>query len=361
MSAFPNASFWRGRRVLVSGHTGFKGGWMTLWLDRLGATVAGYALRPDTDPNLFTLCRLDEIAGHNVGDVRDPDHLRSVMDRFRPDIVFHMAAQPLVRESYADPVGTYATNVMGTVNLLEAVRHTPGVAAAIVVTSDKCYAEAPERLPYGEDDPMGGRDPYSSSKGAAELVTAAYANSFLIAGGCAVATVRAGNVLGGGDWAADRLAADIMRGLLAGETPVLRNPGAVRPWQHVLDPLRGYLLAAEHLARARPPAPAAWNFGPDAASEVTVAEVAGRLCRLWGGDARVRAAPQTGAPHEAPVLRLRSEKARRELDWAPALDLEAALSRTVAWFRAYQRGEDMRAVTRQQIDTHEDPAMEAAQ
>lgn len=361
MSAFPQAPFWRGKRVMVTGHTGFKGGWLTLWLDRLGATLAGYALPPDTDPNLFALCRLDEIVEHHVGDVRDLDGLRRVMAAFRPDVVFHLAAQPLVRASYADPVGTYATNVMGTVNLLEAVRHTPSVGVAIVVTSDKCYAEDPERLPYREGDSMGGRDPYSSSKGAAELVTAAYANSFLTGRGCAVASVRAGNVLGGGDWAVDRLAADIMRGLLAGHEPVLRNPAAVRPWQHVLDPLRGYLLAAEYLAHTGPTAPAAWNFGPDAASEVTVGEVADILCRLWGDGAQVRVAPEADAPHEAPVLRLRSDKARRELNWAPGLPLTQALAETVAWFRAHQRREDMRAVTRRQIDVYCGPAMETAQ
>ncbi len=361
VSAFPQPSFWRGKRVLITGHTGFKGGWLSMWLDRLGATLAGYALAPDTAPSLFALCGLDEIVEHHVGDVRDLDALSRVMAAFRPDIVFHLAAQPLVRASYADPVGTYATNVMGTVNLLEAVRQTPSVGVAVVVTSDKCYAEDPERLPYREGDSMGGRDPYSSSKGAAELVTAAYANSFLIGRGCAVASVRAGNVIGGGDWAMDRLAADIMRGLLAGQEPVLRNPDAIRPWQHVLDPLRGYLLAAEHLARTLPAAPAAWNFGPDAASEVTVGHVADMLCRLWGDGARIRVAQQADAPHEAPVLRLRSDKARRELDWAPGLELAEALSETVAWFRAYQRGEDMRAVSRRQIDVHCGPAMEAAQ
>ncbi|WP_346323887.1 CDP-glucose 4,6-dehydratase [Emcibacter sp. SYSU 3D8] len=361
MSAFPQPSFWRGKRVLVTGHTGFKGGWLSLWLDRLGAEVAGYALPPDTDPSLFALCRIGEIAEHHVGDVRDPDALQRVMAAFRPDIVFHLAAQPLVRASYADPVGTYATNVMGTVNLLEAVRRTPSVTVAVVVTSDKCYAEDTGRLPYGEGDPMGGRDPYSSSKGAAELVTAAYAHSFLAARGCAVATVRAGNVLGGGDWAVDRLAADIMRGLLAGQEPVLRNPGAVRPWQHVLDPLRGYLLAAEHLARTRPTAPATWNFGPDAASEVTVREVAGMLCDLWGDGAKIQVAPQPDAPHEAHMLRLSSDKARRELGWTPALPLADALTETVAWFRACQRGDDMRAVSRGQIERHGGLAMKAAQ
>ncbi len=361
MSAFPDASFWRGKRVLVTGHTGFKGGWMTLWLNLLGADVAGYALAPDTEPNLFTLCRLDEVVRHHAGDVRDLDGIRRVMEDFGPDIVFHMAAQPLVRASYDDPVGTYATNVMGTVNVLEAVRRKPSVRVAVVVTSDKCYDEAPERLPYREGDPMGGRDPYSSSKGAAELVTAAYARSFLIARGCATASVRAGNVLGGGDWAADRLVADIMRALLAGEAPALRNPAAIRPWQHVLDPLRGYLLAAEHLAGTRPSALQSWNFGPDAASEVTVGEVTDRLCCLWGDGASARIMPQTDAPHEAAVLRLRSDKARAELDWAPGLDLEATLSNTAAWFRAYQRGDDMRAVTVRQIDVYGGRAMEAAQ
>jgi CDP-glucose 4,6-dehydratase len=361
MSAFPQPSFWRGKRVLITGHTGFKGGWLTLWLERMGASLAGYALPPNTDPSLFTLCRLDQVIEHHEGDVRDLDAMRRVVDGFKPDVVFHMAAQPLVRPSYANPVGTYAINIMGTVNILEAVRHAPSVGVAVMVTSDKCYAEDPERLPYQENDRMGGHDPYSSSKGAAELVTAAYARSFLIGRGCSVASVRAGNVVGGGDWATDRLVADMMRGLVAGEDPVLRNPEAVRPWQHVLDPVRGYLLAAEHLARTQPSEPAAWNFGPDSSSEVTVRKVADMLCRMWGNDARTRIAPEQDAPHEAPVLRLRSDRARRELGWAPGLPLEEALSQTVAWFRAQQRGEDMRAVTREQIDGYGDRAMEAAQ
>jgi CDP-glucose 4,6-dehydratase len=244
--------------------------------------------------------------------------------------------------------------------VLEAARLVPGVAAMVVITSDKCYAEDPRGVPYRETDGMGGPDPYSSSKGAAELVTAAYAKSFLLRRGCAVASVRAGNVIGGGDWARDRLVADFMRAVLAGEEPVLRNPDAIRPWQHVLDPLHGYLLTAEHLVRETPGVSEAWNFGPEAASEVSVRRIAEMLCRSWGGGAGFRIAPEAGAPHEAPVLRLASDKARRELGWTPRLPLEAALEATVAWFRAYAAGADMAAVTRRQIDAYNSAPAEIA-
>jgi CDP-glucose 4,6-dehydratase len=348
----PAQTFWRGRRVMVTGHTGFKGGWLSLWLHHLGAAVAGYALPPPTVPGVFDLCGIGQLVRHTEGDVRDLPTLTRAIDSFRPDIIFHLAAQPLVRASYNDPVGTWTTNVMGTVNVLEAARRVPGIAAVVIVTTDKCYAEDPERLPYRETDRLGGRDPYSGSKAAAEIATAAYARSFLIAGGCATASVRAGNVIGGGDWAEDRLAADIMRALLAGQTPVLRNPEAIRPWQHVLDPLCGYLFAAEHLVRERPGEPEAWNFGPEAASEISVRRVAEILCDCWGHGATFRVELQTGAPHEAPVLRLDSSKARQGLGWTPRLSLRTALEMTADWFRAYAAGNDMAAFSRHQIDAY---------
>lgn len=359
VDALPDSAFWRHKRVLVTGHTGFKGGWLCLWLDRLGATVAGYALPPPTEPNLFTLCGLEALVDHRIGDVRDLPALQRALDAFQPEIVFHMAAQPLVRASYMDPVGTYATNVMGTVHLLEAARTVPSLRSVVVVTSDKCYAEDPERLPYREDDKMGGRDPYSSSKGSAELVTDCWARSFLSGRGCAVASVRAGNVIGGGDWAEDRLVADILRAFLDRRAALLRNPDAIRPWQHVLDPLCGYLLAAERLHHTGPTVPASWNFGPDAASEVRVRDVAVMLRDLWGNGAAVNLAEQAGAPHEAAVLRLCSDKARKELGWSPRWSLDLALARTVDWFRAYARGEGMAVLSRRQIDEYAATAAKA--
>ncbi len=348
----PDPVFWRGRRVLVTGHTGFKGGWLSLWLSALGARVAGFALAPPTEPNFFDLCRLAGRLDHRLGDVRNADAVQAAFDGFRPEIVFHLAAQSLVRPAHAAPVETFATNVMGTVHVLDAVRRIGGIGAVLIVTSDKCYAEREDGHPHEEADPLGGHEPYSASKAAAELVAASYARAFLGASGQPVATLRAGNVIGGGDWATDRLVADLMRGFLTGTVPSLRAPDAIRPWQHVLAPLEGYLLAAETLWRDRPSVPRAWNFGPDAGDEVPVAAVARRLRDLWGGTAEFRIDPRPGEPRETPILRLDSRRARSDLGWAPRWTLDEGLQATVDWFRAYRDGADMAGFSLGQIACH---------
>ena len=359
----PSPAFWQGKRVFLTGHTGFKGGWLALWLAALGARVHGFALPPPTRPSLFVTAHLDDIVAHEIGDIRDAARLKASLRHCAPDIVIHMAAQPLVLHSYAEPVETYATNVMGTVHLLEAVRGCDTVLATLIVTSDKCYENRDSIWGYRECDRMGGHDPYSSSKGCAELVTAAYAGSFFAGSGRALGSVRAGNVIGGGDWARDRLMTDLIGALLEGRAPVLRAPGAVRPWQHVLDPLAGYLLAIEALVAA-PKAGAAWNFGPDPASEVTVREIADRLSVLWGDDIRPVPADSTARGQEARLLTLDSTKARRELGWRPRWALERTLAETVLWYRAFQAGADMRQVMLGQIADYgrsrPEPAMELA-
>jgi CDP-glucose 4,6-dehydratase len=337
-----------GKRVFVTGHTGFKGSWLTLWLTMLGATVRGYALDPDTDPALWNMLGLSaEDGAQDVrGDIRDLDGLCASMAEFEPEIVFHLAAQPLVLASYDDPVGTYATNIMGTVHVLEAVRSVPSVRAVVVVTSDKCYENREQSgYAYVETDPMGGYDPYSSSKGAAELVTAAYRRSFFSASGTAnIATARAGNVIGGGDWAPDRIVPDCIRAVKAGEGVVVRNPGAIRPWQHVLDPLHGYFaLAVALLGEDGERYADAFNFGPAPESAVPVAEVVDRLLAGWPGTHRV-SPEQTEAPHEAHFLMLDWSRAERMLGWSPAWGFEESVDRTSAWWRASLAGEGARAL-----------------
>jgi len=354
----PSPAFWAGQRVFLTGHTGFKGGWLALWLTAMGAKVHGFALAPPTEPNLFAALGLAGMVGHEIGDIRDAALLAASLRRLQPEIVIHMAAQPLVLLSYQQPVETYATNVMGTVHLLEAVRACASVRATVIVTSDKSYENVDSLWGYRERDRMGGHDPYSNSKGCAELVTAAYASSFFAPAGRALGSVRAGNVIGGGDWAADRLMTDVITALLAGRAPVLRAPGAVRPWQHVLEPLAGYLVAAEHLAAA-PQAGAAqagaaqageaWNFGPDAESEVNVGAVAARVCALWGGDIRPVIDENAGRGKEARMLTLDSTKARRELGWRPRWGLDRALAETVGWYQAWARNKDMQKFTLGQI------------
>lgn len=341
----PDERFWAGKRVFLTGHTGFKGGWLSLWLRQLGANVAGFALAPDTEPNFFSVCNVEHVLAHRLGDIRDLTVAHDAMAAFAPEIVLHLAAQPLVRASYAMPVETFATNIIGTANVLDCVSKIQSIEVAVIVTSDKVYAESEFR--HHEGGRLGGHDPYSASKAAAELVTAA----FPIREGQRIATVRSGNVIGGGDWAADRLLPDFFRAIFFGETLKIRNPDAIRPWQHVLDPLCGYLLAAEALWHGTT-ARSAWNFGPDAASEVSVSKIAQIVREKWGDEARYEIDPPPGAPHEAPVLRLNSEKARRELRWRPGWNLDEALSATVAWFQGFQAGEDMAALTHQQIQVY---------
>jgi CDP-glucose 4,6-dehydratase len=328
--------FWRGRSVFITGHTGFKGGWLATWLAGLGARVAGYALAPDTTPSYFSATGLGDHVTSHLGDLADGAALERALASARPSVVFHLAAQALVRRSYRDPLATLETNVLGTARLLEAVRCTPSVQAVVVVTSDKCYHNGERLRGYREDEPLGGHDPYSASKAAAEIVTAAWRRSFFAGDGPRLASARAGNVIGGGDWAEDRLVPDAIRALQRGAPLRVRHPSAVRPWQHVLEPLGGYLLLAERLVESDGFA-TAWNFGPDDDDAVPVAAVVELVLGLWGGG-RWEAAPDPTAPHEAGLLRLDATRARERLGWRPALTLKEAAELTVDWYRAATAG-----------------------
>lgn len=351
-----NPAFWAGRRVLLTGHTGFKGGWLALWLHTLGAQVYGYALPASTTPSLWDAARLQECAPGPLADIRDAARVNSAIAEYQPEIVLHLAAQPLVRASYQFPADTYATNVMGTVHLLEAVRRCAAVRAVVVVTSDKCYDNREWLWPYREQDTLGGHDPYSSSKACVELLCASWRTSFLAAGGPQLATARAGNVIGGGDWSADRLVPDALRAWERGETLALRHPGATRPWQHVLEPLHGYLLLAQALATQGGDAASAWNFGPAADGVASVSEVIGQLSTLWPGPALWHADVPTQQPHEAGRLALDSTKARTLLGWQPRWSLAQALVRTIEWHNAWREGADMQARMLDQIAAFEDSA-----
>ena len=343
-----NHEFWRGKRVFLTGHTGFKGSWLALWLQSLGAEVHGYALEPPTEPNLFTVARVgDGMVSSVIADIRDGAMLAASLQAAKPEIILHLAAQALVRYSYAQPVETYAVNVMGTVNLLDAVRTTPGVRAVVNITSDKCYENREWVWGYREQEPMGGHDPYSSSKGCAELVTAAYRYSFFNQAGIALASARAGNVIGGGDWAIDRLIPDFLRAADAGETLKIRSPHAIRPWQHVLEPLCGYLTLAERLCLEGEKAAEPWNFGPADEDARPVRWIIERLAEQrsdvkWECDS-------VSHPHEAHYLKLDSSKARTQLGWRPCWQLESALTKTLEWHAGWRRGKDMRALTLTQI------------
>jgi CDP-glucose 4,6-dehydratase len=347
-------TFWVGRRVLITGHTGFKGSWLSLWLQSLGAKVLGYAHEPPTQPNLFNLALVASGITSVLGDVCDAEHLRQVVKDFKPEIVFHMAAQAIVRESYNKPVETYATNVMGTVHLLDAVRHAENVRAVVIITSDKCYENREWVWGYRENEAMGGYDPYSSSKGCAELVTAAYRNSFFNPQNysnhrVAIATARAGNVIGGGDWAKDRLIPDILRSLLKEEPIIIRNPLAVRPWQHVLEPINGYMKVAERLYQDGPAYSEGWNFGSPESDVKPVSWVVNELISLWDTNISWKQ-DEAYQPHEDAYLTLDCAKARAKLGWKPAIDLNTALYWTVEWMKAYQAGADMRRMTEIQIN-----------
>lgn len=343
---------WGGTRVFLTGHTGFKGGWMALALSELGAAVHGYALAAPDGPGMFRDCRIEgTLASHTVSDVCDLGCLLSAMGEAKPEVVFHLAAQSLVRRSYREPVQTYATNVMGTAHVLHAASETPSVRAVVVVTSDKCYENLERTEPYREGDAMGGFDPYSSSKGCAELVTAAWRQSYLAPKGVRVATARAGNVIGGGDWAEDRLVPDFLRALDDGRELVIRSPSATRPWQHVLEPISGYLsLAARLLAEGGEKYAEAWNFGPTAEGVRDVRWVLERLCE-GAPEARWRV-DGTGHPHEAGLLVLDSTKAREHLGWTPRWDAVEAIRRTLDWHRAWRGGADMRAFSIAQWHEH---------
>jgi CDP-glucose 4,6-dehydratase len=344
----PAAAFWKGRRVFVTGHTGFKGGWLSLWLHSMGAEVHGYALEPPTNPSFFDVANVErDLASCTIADIRDFARLSSALEAARPDVVFHFAAQPLVRDSYQHPVETYATNVMGVVHLLEAVRSSASVKALVNVTTDKCYENQERARGYREDEPMGGYDPYSSSKGCAELVTAAYRRSFLAGVGIAVATARAGNVIGGGDWGCDRLLPDFLRAIDAGTRLVIRSPLSTRPWQHVLEPLSGYLMLAERLYTDGAEVTEAWNFGPADGDTQTVLWIVEHLAS-WYPELSWKL-DRSEQPHEAGTITLDSGKARARLGWQPRWRLESALEKTTAWHQAWRRAEDMHERTIAQI------------
>jgi CDP-glucose 4,6-dehydratase len=343
--------FWRGKRVLLTGHTGFKGSWLTLWLRDAGAAVTGYALEPPTTPSLFDLARVGEGVESVIGDVRDYDRLHDVVTRTRPEIVLHLAAQSVVRYSYDHPLETFAVNVLGTANVLEAARHAPGVRVVVNVTSDKCYENREWAWGYRESDPMGGHDPYSSSKGCSELVTAAYRRSYCHDAGRAdlmIASGRAGNVIGGGDWTPDQLIPDVVRAYLRKERVRIRNPGAVRPWQFVLEPLNGYLMLAEKLWEGGAAHADGWNFGPRDEDARPVSWIVERLAALWGEGAGWQL-DQGEHPHEAHYLKLDCSRAHADLGWWPRLALPAALEWVAEWYRAYRDAGDVRALTLAQI------------
>lgn len=343
-----NPAFWLGKRVLVTGHTGFKGSWLSLWLQAMGAELRGIALAAPTTPALFDVAGVGGGMDSQIADIRDYDKIRTLVADFKPEIIIHMAAQPLVRLSYQQPIETYATNVMGTVHILEAARHAGSVRAIVNVTTDKCYENREWIWGYREDEPMGGHDPYSSSKGCAELVSSAYRKSFLKEAGIAMATARAGNVIGGGDWALDRLVPDILRALEKQESVPIRNPNAIRPWQHVLEPLSGYLILAEQLYEHGQADAEGWNFGPRDEDAQPVQWIVERLCSAWEGEASWSLQPGDH-PHEAHFLKLEISKARQRLHWAPRWSLDTALLRIIEWHKAWLAGEDMRAVCVDQI------------
>jgi CDP-glucose 4,6-dehydratase len=352
-----NPVFWHGKRVLLTGHTGFKGSWLSLWLQSMGAQVTGYALVPPTNPSLFDMADVGKGMTSVIGDIRDLSKLQAVFAQHSPEIVIHMAAQPLVRYSYQNPVETYATNVMGTVHLLEAVRNTPGVKAVVNITTDKCYENRDWVWGYRENEPMGGFDPYSNSKGCAELVSAAYRSSFFNANnyaqhGVATATVRAGNVIGGGDWAQDRLIPDILAAFEQGRKVDIRNPHAIRPWQHVMEPLRGYLTLAEQLFENGPSFGEGWNFGPNDEDAKPVGWIVEQMAAMWGADAQWQV--DTGEhPHEAHYLKLDISKARSRLNWHPALRLQDALALIIDWSKQHTAGVNMRQLTLSQLQAYQ--------
>ena len=347
-----NSEFWKNKSVFLTGHTGFKGGWLALWLSSMGAKVTGYALAPNTTPNLFDMLAIDSlIEQSHIADIRDLATLQKAMSEAKPDIVIHMAAQPLVRYSYANPVETYATNVMGTVHILESTRTIESVRATVVVTTDKCYENRERGAGYREDEAMGGFDPYSSSKGCAELVSSAYRQSYFSKSANHLASARAGNVIGGGDWSEDRLIPDAIKAFESGNTFMIRNPLATRPWQHVLEPLSGYLILAQSLFQDGEKFSSAWNFGPKDADNRSVQEVISSLCQQWGPDAKWQQ-DSSSQPHEAGLLKLDCSKASKQLRWEPKWNLETAIEKIIQWHKAYLAKENMQVITLNQIDQY---------
>jgi CDP-glucose 4,6-dehydratase len=340
---------WNGIRTFVTGNTGFKGSWLSAFLRTQGATVSGFALAPQTTPNLYELLALADAMETTLADIRDLAALEAALNRAQPEVVFHLAAQPIVRESIEDPLNTFSVNVMGTANVLDAIRRTPSVRAVVIVTSDKCYENVGWPWPYRENEAMGGEDPYSSSKGCAELVTSAYRRTYFAAGAPAVASARAGNVIGGGDWSRDRLVPDVVRALTGDRAPVLRYPGAIRPWQHVLDAVNGYAMLAQALLRDGTRFAEGWNFGPSESSVCNVADLAQRFLRAWGSE-RTAVVESAVAPHEAFTLRLDSTRARQSLAWRPHLELDDAIAWSAQWYREWYDGAGAAAATAAQIE-----------
>lgn len=348
---------WRGKSVFVTGHTGFKGGWLSLWLQQMGADVHGLSLNPQSDPALFDAAEVAEgLSGDVRADLADLDALKTALKTARPEVIFHLAAQSLVRYSYTNPLATFSTNIMGTANLLEAAREVDSVRAIVVVTTDKVYQNAEQEIKFCEQDPLGGHDPYSASKAATEIITASYRTSFYnVSDGppVEIATARAGNVIGGGDWATDRLVPDCLQSFSRGQTALLRYPNAVRPWQHVLEPLSGYLSLAEHLLSEDGANYAkAWNFGPDDSGDATVHTVAETAARFWGDGATVAIESHDDHLLEAGLLKLNGELARNELGWHPCWNLDQALEQTVAWYRQWQKGGNMKSMCLDQINAY---------
>lgn len=340
--------FWQGKKIFITGHTGFKGSWLSLWLQLLGAELVGFSLYPSTIPNLFTLARVADGMTSIMGDVRDFALIHKTLKAYRPEMVIHMAAQPLVRYSYHNPVETYATNVMGTVHLLEAIRQVDSVKAVINVTTDKCYENKEWHWGYRENDRLGGYDPYSNSKACSEYVTAAYRNSYFNSRHIGVASARAGNVIGGGDWAQDRLIPDIIRGCIDKHPIAIRYPNALRPWQHVLEPLSGYLLLMQRLYESYYEYAESWNFGPDEDDIKPVSFIADCIINFWDNSIRW-VTDENQHPHEAACLRLECAKAKSKLKWQPRWNLERGLKETVRWYQAYQAEKNMRDITLNQI------------
>lgn len=352
-----NSKFWEDKKILITGHTGFKGSWLSLWLQSKGAHTIGYSLHPPTKPSLFELAHVAKGMRSITGDIRDLEHLQTIIAKHKPEIIIHMAAQPLVRYSYNNPVDTYSTNVMGTVNVLEAVRQSDSVKVVLIITSDKCYENKEWVWGYREADPMGGHDPYSSSKGCAELITSAYRNSYFSktdysGHSVSVATARAGNVIGGGDWAPDRLIPDIMNAFMKNQPVTIRSPNSIRPWQHVLEPLRGYLQLVEKLWHHGREFAGAWNFGPNDEDSRPVSWVVDHLTRLWGEGAHWELDSNQNL-HEAMNLKLDCSKAKSLLGWAPKLSLATTLECVVEWYQACFQKKDMRRITEAEILRYE--------
>jgi len=345
-------SFWKGKRVLVTGHTGFKGSWLSLWLKARGAEVCGYSLEPETSPNLFESLGLDRLVDSRIGDIRDLETLERAIRSFQPEIIFHLAAQSLVRRSYREPIDTYTTNIIGTINVLEMARRTGYARAIVVITTDKVYENEERDFGYSETDRLGGFDPYSNSKACAEMAISCYRNSFFSDGKTLIATARAGNVIGGGDWSEDRLLPDVFRSLIFGDDLVIRNPDSVRPWQHTLEPLSGYMLLAEKLFEGKNEFAAAWNFGPGKDASRPVKDVLEEIEKKWDGNVEWKIS--NGAhPHETQVLKLDSSRARAGLGWNSILTLSESLKMTIEWYQAFRDQKDLVQLTEDQIGQYE--------